>query len=169
MLADFILNLAAGFTQTLLTALAARLRGDPRRPALERAYKAGFARWLETLRQELSEAEIGVVGDAFRPLLAEADVANALLDLALSGDLPDVAWLGRRFGMVGGSARLVNIRFDFARQMTALQRCLIACLAAEASVSESPLFNQTALARLLAMHALLEDERRTLGSHLCPS
>lgn len=47
---------------------------------------------LETLRTELGDAEIDVVGDAFAPLLAEADVANALLGLARDNRAGIDAW-----------------------------------------------------------------------------
>lgn len=41
-LEDFLVSLAAGFTQTLLQGLAKRALGDPQKRALRDAYQAGF-------------------------------------------------------------------------------------------------------------------------------
>ncbi|MCB9138607.1 MAG: hypothetical protein H6642_09690, partial [Caldilineaceae bacterium] len=166
MFADFILNLAAGLTQTFLTAVATRLQGDPQRKALERVYEDGFARWLDSLRRELSNGEIAVVAEAFQPFLREADVSTELLDMALSGQPPDIDRLARRLGHVGGDEQLVNIRFDTPRQLRALQRYLTIALANEAGRAESPLFNRVTLARLLAVHGLLENEQRSYDEML---
>ena len=59
---DFLVNLAAGFTQTLLQGLAKRAMGDPQKRALRDAYQAGFEHMLRTAGSGLSQAELGQVG-----------------------------------------------------------------------------------------------------------
>ena len=90
---DFLINLAAGFTQTLLMALGKRVLGDPQQRALKRAYQAGFEAMLRTAGSGLSQAELAVVGDVIGRFLGQPAVATALLDLGLVGAPLDVSAL----------------------------------------------------------------------------
>ena len=148
---DFLVNLAAGFTQTLLMALGKRVLGDPQQRALKRAYQAGFEAMLRTAGAGLSQAELAVVGDVIGRFLGQPTVAPALLDLGLAGASLDVPALAARWHDAGGPADLINIRFDFGWGLLAFQQSLTAVLITEASRADSPLANQVVVTRLVAL------------------
>lgn len=148
---DFLINLAAGFTQTLLVALGKRVLEDPQQRALKRAYQAGFEVMLRTAGSGLSQAELAVVGDVIGRFLDQPTVAPALLDLGLTGAPLDVQSLARRWDDAGGPTDLANIRFDFGWGLLAFQRSLTSALITEASRPDSPLANQVVVTRLVAL------------------
>ncbi|MFZ1465873.1 MAG: TIR domain-containing protein [Anaerolineae bacterium] len=153
---DFLVNLAAGFTQTLLMALGRRVLGDPQQRALKRAYQAGFKAMLRTAGSGLSQAELAVVGNVIGRFLGQPTVAQALLDLGLAGAPLDVPALAARWNDAGGPADLVNIRFDFGWGLLAFQQGLSAALIAEASRPDSPLANQVVVNRLVTLQGQVQ-------------
>lgn len=148
---DFLVNLAAGFAQTLLAALGKRVLGDSQQRALKRAYQVGFEAMLRAAGSGLSQAELSVVGDVIGRFLGQPAIAMALLDLGLVGAPLDVSALAARWNDAGGPADLVNVRFDFGWGLLAFQQSLSAALISEASHPDSPLTNQVTVTRLAAL------------------
>ncbi|MGB4805726.1 MAG: tetratricopeptide repeat protein [Anaerolineae bacterium] len=155
-LEDFLLNLAAGFTQTLLMHLGKRLLGDPQRRALQRAYQTGFQAMLRTAGQGLSQAELGTVAAVIGPFVSQPEVATALLACGLSGDPLDTGALAARWRAQGASAALVNIRFDFGLGLLAFQKALSTALITEASRPDSPLANLVVISRLVNLQGQVQ-------------
>ena len=150
---DFLISLAAGFTQTLLQHAATRALGDPQRRALRSAYQAGFEHMLRIAGSGLSQAELGQVGMAVDQILGDPAVAQALLDIGLTGATPDAEQLEQRLRAASGPQLVQNIRFDFGWGMTAFQQGLTAALLAEAGRPESPLANRVIVNRLDALQS----------------
>ena len=121
---DFIVNLAAGFTQTLLQHIAKRaLRSSAAR--LRQAYQSGFELMLRSAGSGLSKAELGQVSDLFQAYLGQSEVADAFLDMALKNLGADVDWLVSLFYKVNMPDGLVNISFDLNRGLLAFKEGLV--------------------------------------------
>lgn len=148
---DFVVNLAAGFTQTLLQHLANRALGDPQKRALQRIYQSGFEVMLRTAGQGLSQAELATVGGFVGHFLQQPGVADAFLDLGLSGAALEPQQIEERWLAAGGPQNLVNIRFDFGWAMLAFQQGFTTALVVEASQPNSPVANRVLVSRLLAL------------------
>ena len=156
MVSGFLLGLATGFTQTLLTSGYTRLRdrvqGDAQERALKRVYEAAFTALLAEVGDGLSEAEIDTLANrAFLPFLRTPTVAAALLDVALIQRELDPAWLHAQFEATREADALHNIRFDrrtFERGLLEFQRVLTQEVLWDAAKPESNLFNLEAVAAL---------------------
>ena len=122
---DFIVNLAAGFTQTLLQHIAKRALDDPQQRALRQAYQSGFELMLRSAGSGLSKAELGQVSDLFQAYLGQSEVADAFLDMALKNLGADVDWLVSLFYKVNMPDGLVNISFDLNRGLLAFKEGLV--------------------------------------------
>lgn len=150
---EFLVNLAAGFTQVLFQHLASRVLGDPQVRALRDAYQAGFERMLRTAGSGLSQAELGQVGAAVEQVLGDLGVSQALLDIALIGASPNARQLEQRWIAVGGPQLVQNIRYDFGWGLLAFQQGLTTALLSEAGRAESPLANRVIVNRLDAIQS----------------
>lgn len=148
---NFLINLAAGLTQTLLQHASKRAIGDPQQRALREAYQAGFEHMLSTAGSGLSQAELGQVGMAVDQILGDPAVAQALLDIGLIGATPDAGQLEQRWRAGGGPRLVQNIRFDFGWGMLAFQQSLTTELLAQAGRPDSPLANLVIVNRLDAL------------------
>lgn len=148
---DFMINLAAGFTQTLLQHLTKRALGDPQKHALQRAYQTGFEMMLKTAGQGLSQAELDTVGWVIGQYLQHPNAADTFLALGLGGTTPDLPKLEEVWKTFGGPQNLVNIRFDFGWAMLAFQQGFTTALIAEAGQADSPIANQVLVNRLVAL------------------
>lgn len=169
MLADFLLNLAAGLTQTLLEAGATRLRraalGSDEDRALRTALQQGFVALLSdadtqmppaTLRQD----SLNLVTDIFAEFVMQPEVANNLLAMALAGVPPDLPLLALAFDAL--DFERTTLAIDFTQSLTAFHEGLTHALMKSAQQNGSPLYNQVSLGRILAIQALLQDQQRSL-------
>ena len=164
---DFLLNLAAGLTRTLLEAGARRLKqaalGTDEERALEQALQEGFAGLLAAVDAQLPagdlrEEQAALVHEIFRTFLRQDDVADKLLDLALAGTSPDLEVLAQAFDTLDFDRDTLPV--DFKEALTAFHRALTAALVEEARQAGSPLFQQVILGRILeALAGALRDER----------
>jgi hypothetical protein len=162
---DFFTNLAVELAYDLLRAGAARLQqmafGSPQEQALHRCYEAAFAGMLNEVAAGLDADRQALVEDILRRFVAEPVVADTLLDLALAGaETLDLPALRRAFNALEFDHATLPVDLDAA--LTAFQRGLATALLNEAGREGSPLFNRVNLGRVLAVQALLQEQRYTL-------
>ncbi len=162
---DFLINLAASLAWDLLKAGAPWLRdlalGDEAERALRRCYEAGFHSMLEDIVQGLDPEHQALVEDVLRAFTADPQVAGTLLSVALAGaDLPDLPALRAAFDALEFDRATLPVDFD--RALSAFHRGLAAALVEEAGGRDSPLFERVSLGRVLAVQALLQEQRHTL-------
>lgn len=168
-LSDFMLNLAAGLTQTLLEAGARRLSQAALGTDEERALRTALAQGFNALVTEadaqlppgeLRQETVRLVGDIFTEFLSAPAVADNLLALALAGAPPDMPRLAAAFAALDYDRATLPV--DFERCLIAFHRGMTAVLVAAATHAGSPLFHQVSLGRTLAIQVLLEDQQRSL-------
>ncbi len=164
MLNDFLLNLAANLTCDLLKAAATRLRdaafGDAQQQALQRACQRAFEAMFGQIVANLDPAMQTHLGDLLGQFVASKEVANRLLDLALTGQPLPMAELRRRFEGLGFDPTTLPVDFDAA--MTAFVEALAQALRDEAMEPDSPLYNRVSLGRLDALHIEQQGQRTLL-------
>jgi hypothetical protein len=106
MIDNFLLNLAAELTQTLMQAGDSRLRQITLGTAEEQSLCAAFTKGFESLlteaaahlpQDDLGEEHQELLRKIFTEFLAQPDVADNLLALAVAGTPPDLPCLARRF------------------------------------------------------------------------
>ncbi len=162
---DFFTNLAASLVYDLLKAGGSRLQafvqGTPEEQALRRCYEAASRGMLEEVASDLDAIQRTQVETVVRQFVSNPEVAGALLDLALAGaDLPDLSALRAAFDALEFDRATLPVDFD--RALTAFQRGLSAALIAHAAHADSPLFHRVNLGRVLAIQALLQQQRYAL-------
>ena len=162
---DFLTNLAASLAYDLLKAAGARIRtmarGAPAQQALHCCYQSAFEAMLSQITADLDTDHQALVKDILRRFVAQPQVAETLLDLALTGaPTPDLPSLRRAFDALDFDRATLPVDFDQA--LTAFHRGLTDALLEEASQPDSPLFNQVNLGRVLAVQALLVAQHHTL-------
>ena len=169
MITDFLINLAAGLTQSLLEAGGARLKQAALDTAEERALKTalreGFIALLADVQSQLSPGDLHtehteLARHIFADFVGHPPVAESLLSLALAGTPPDLAGLAAAFDALDFDRETLAV--DFARSLTAYHRGVSAALVEEARQSRSPLFNQVSLGRILTIQTLLESQQQSL-------
>jgi len=170
-LSDFVLNLAAGLTQTLLETGARRLHqaalGTDEDRALRGAMEQGFGALLAEADAQLPPGELRqetlrLVGDIFAAFVAEAEVADNLLALALAGAPPDLPRLAAAFAALEYDRDTLPV--DFERCLSTYLRGLTDALVSAAKSVGSPLFQRVSLEKAGAILALLEDQHQSLAA-----
>ncbi|ABU57694.1 NACHT domain-containing protein [Roseiflexus castenholzii] len=162
---DLFTNLAASLAYDLLKAGAARLTtfvsGSPEEQTLRRCYQSAFAAMLSEVTASLDDAHQELVEYILRQFVIQPQVAEGLLALALKGaDLPDLPRLRQHFDALGFDRATLPVDFDVA--LAAFTRGLTEALLDEAVRPGSPLYNRVSLGRVLALHALLQQQGKTL-------
>jgi hypothetical protein len=170
-LSDFMLNLAAGLTQTLLEAGSRRMRqaalGTDEDRSLRAALEQGFAVLLAEADSQLPPGELRqetahLVGDIFTAFVAAPEVADNLLAFALAGAPPDMLRLAAAFAALEFDCDTLPV--DFERCLSAYHRGLTDALVSAAKSVDGPLFQRVSLEKAGAILALLEDHHHGLAA-----
>ncbi|HOT90924.1 MAG TPA: hypothetical protein PLJ78_11180 [Anaerolineae bacterium] len=160
---DFFTNLAASLAYDLLRAGAARLTtfvsGSPEEQALRGCYQSAFEAMLREVAADLDADRRALVEDILRQFVAQPEVAEGLLALAMEGDEPPLPLLRERFDALEYDRATLPVDFDAA--LTALTRGLTDALLGAAIQPDSPLYNRVSVVRVAAIHNLL----RSLEGH----
>jgi hypothetical protein len=167
MLNDFLANLAVNLAHDLLRASADRLRtlafGDTAQRSLRQCYESGFQAMLDTVFAGLNRDHQALVETILRQFVAAPGVAQTLLDVALDGaNMPDLPALRAAFDALDFDRATLPVDFD--RALIAFHRGLSEALVAEATRSDSPLFNRVNLGRMLTIQTLLQQQGHTLAA-----
>jgi len=118
---------------------------------------------LDTVCASLDRDHQALVETILRQFVTAPGVAQTLLDVALAGaDLPDLLALRAAFDALDFDRATMPVDFD--RALTAFHRSLSETLVAEATRSDSPLFNRVNLGRMLTIQALLQQQGHTLAA-----
>lgn len=161
---DFLTDLAASLAYDLLKAGAARLRdaafGNAEYRALQNAWEQAFQTMLAEVAADLDQDQINLLGDIWRELVCDEDVASTLLGLALADRAPDLTVLRGRFDALSYDSATLSVDFDAA--LIALTRGLADALLEAALKPDSPLYNRVSMVRMAAIHSLLREQRQTL-------
>jgi hypothetical protein len=167
MLDDFLTNLAVNLAHDLLRAGADRLRtlafGDTEKRSLRQCYESGFQAMLDSVCAGLNRDHQALVETILRQFVAAPGVAQTLLDVALDGvNMPDLPALRAAFDTLDFDRATLPVDFD--RALIAFHRGLSEALVAEATRSDSPLFNRVNLGRMLTIQTLLQQQGHTLAA-----
>jgi DNA polymerase III delta prime subunit len=156
-----LVSLASNLAYDLLKIGSARLYRsavtDSQHLALQRAYEHAFARMVHCMMEDVSTSMQSHIADILRRFVASEEVSELLLDIALSSEEPPLSKLRDRFEELGFDTSTLPVDFDTG--MCTFVIGLAEGLRLEAARSQSPLFNQVALARLTAIEVLLEQNK----------
>ncbi|MEZ4714392.1 MAG: toll/interleukin-1 receptor domain-containing protein [Caldilineaceae bacterium] len=163
----FITSIAASLAVDMLKAgrswLMAKTVGDAQQRALQRAFDVGFQGMLRKLGSEgLSQAEVKTVADIFGEYVQDPEVASALLDVAVTGESPDLEKLSNRFALSGGLEKLKGIRFDVDRSLLTLLDRVTDAVLTDAGQPNSALTNLVLVNRVVVNQKSLYQYRQLI-------
>ncbi|MEM7132063.1 MAG: toll/interleukin-1 receptor domain-containing protein [Chloroflexota bacterium] len=167
---SFITSITASLTVDVLKAgtswLTAKTVGNDQKRALRQTFDLGFQGMLRKLGSEgLSQADINVVSDIFGEYVQIPEVAGALLDVAVTGESPDLERLSNQFERYGGQDKLQGIRFDIDRSLVTLLDRVTAAVIADASQPKSALTNLVLVNRVIENQKSLHQLGQLIDEH----
>lgn len=175
MLGDFFINLAASLAYDLMRRGLTRLHraawGDEATQALQHLYERAFADALTQAAAHLTPDQQAHLSDLLRRFLADGQVNDLLLDIALAQRDPPPDLLRQRF--LGAGFDPDTLPVDFAQMMAGFVHSLREGLREEAGRPQSPLYNRFAVDRLervshsqeelvILFHQILAGQREAL-------